>query len=244
MKRTLNMLAVMLAFAVFAGCEPGNTVAGTATPETGETVPVFGSDYIDTGIVLTDGSLSKVEDNSMEHPIARIVLENGKEIELELYPEKAPETVANFIYLANEKKLYDGLTFHRIIDEFMVQGGDPSGDGTGGPGYNIKGEFALNGFAQNDISHKTGVISMARRSYPYDSAGSQFFICVADCEFLDGQYAAFGKVIKGLENVLELGKVPTYGGNSGTPKERQGISSIRVDTRGKQYGKPQSATDD
>lgn len=96
--------------------------------------------------MLTDGSLSSVEENGMEHPIAKIVLENGGEVELELYPEKAPETVANFIYLANDKKHYDGLTFHRIIDGFMVQGGDPNGDGTGGPGYNIKANLPPTAF--------------------------------------------------------------------------------------------------
>ncbi|MBR3750954.1 MAG: peptidylprolyl isomerase [Clostridia bacterium] len=174
----------------------------------------------------------------MEHPIAKIVLQSGKEIELELYPEIAPITVANFIYLANEKNLYDGLTFHRIIDNFMVQGGDPAGDGTGGPGYNIKGEFAING-VENNISHKTGVISMARRSYPYDSAGSQFFICVADATYLDGQYAAFGKVISGLENVLALGKVDTD--YNDRPLEPQVIAAIRVDTRGASYEKPEGA---
>ena len=244
MKKHLIICAAVMLAMLWAGCTPAATESPSQSAGVGSDAAnseSFAGDRKDTGIKLTDGSLSSVEENGMEHPIAKIVLENGGEVELELYPEKAPETVANFIYLANDKKLYDGLTFHRIIDGFMVQGGDPNGDGTGGPGYNIKGEFAANGFSQNDISHKTGVISMARRSFPMDSAGSQFFICVDDAEFLDGQYAAFGKVITGLDMVLELGKVPTYGGNSGTPKQRQGIKSIRVDTRGKVYDKPKDA---
>lgn len=131
-----------------------------------------------------------------------IEMENGKQMKLELYPEKAPLTVENFEKLVSEG-FYDGLTFHRVISGFMIQGGDPKGDGTGGPEHNIKGEFAANGFPQNDIRHTRGVISMARAMSP-DSAGSQFFIMHADAPHLDGSYAAFGKVIEGLEVIDEI----------------------------------------
>lgn len=135
-----------------------------------------------------------------------ITMENGSVIKLELYPEVAPITVENFVKLVNEG-FYDGLIFHRVISGFMIQGGDPNGTGMGGPGYSIKGEFAINGI-KNDLSHKRGVISMAR-SMGYDTAGSQFFICHADSTFLDGQYAAFGKVIEGIETVDEIASVAT-----------------------------------
>ncbi len=138
---------------------------------------------------------------------ATITMENGGVIKLELYPDLAPQSVRNFCYLAR-KGFYDGLTFHRVISGFMVQGGDPSGDGTGGPGYCIKGEFAANGF-ENDLSHTRGVISWARRSRPNDSAGSQFFIMHADYTGLDGSYAAFGRVIEGIEVVDEIAAVET-----------------------------------
>ncbi len=135
-----------------------------------------------------------------------ITMENGSVIKLELYPEVAPITVENFVKLVNEG-FYDGLIFHRVISGFMIQGGDPNGTGMGGPGYSIKGEFAINGI-KNDLSHKRGVISMAR-SMGYDTAGSQFFICHADSTFLDGQYAAFGKVIEGIETVDGIASVAT-----------------------------------
>lgn len=137
---------------------------------------------------------------------AEIKMENGGVIKLELDHKTAPITVENFVALAN-KNFYDGLIFHRVSSGFMIQGGDPNGIGTGGPGYQIKGEFALNG-VRNDISHKRGVISMAR-SRDYDSAGSQFFICHDDSEFLDGQYAAFGKVTEGIEVVDSIASVRT-----------------------------------
>ncbi len=137
---------------------------------------------------------------------ATIEMEDGKVIKLELYPDVAPITVSNFVYLA-EKGFYDGLIFHRIISGFMIQGGDPDGIGTGGPGYSIKGEFAQNG-VENNISHERGVISMARSSMP-NSAGSQFFIMHAAASYLDGQYAAFGRVTEGIENVDAIASVQT-----------------------------------
>ena len=135
-----------------------------------------------------------------------IEMENGKEIKLELYPDKAPITVENFEKLVGEG-FYDGLTFHRVISGFMIQGGCPQGTGTGGPGYHIKGEFSANG-VPNDIKHERGVISMARAMDP-DSAGSQFFIMHKDAPHLDGQYAAFGKVVEGIEAIDEIAAVET-----------------------------------
>ena len=142
----------------------------------------------------------------MANPIVRITMDSGKTIRLELYPEIAPVTVENFLDLV-KKGFYNGLTFHRIIPGFMIQGGDPSGNGTGGPGYKIKGEFRSNG-VKNDLKHERGVISMARAFDP-NSAGSQFFIMHEDAPHLDGEYAAFGKVIEGLDTIDEIASVET-----------------------------------
>ena len=139
--------------------------------------------------------------------MVRIEMENGGVIELELYPDKAPQTVANFEKLVSEG-FYDGLTFHRIIPGFMIQGGDPEGTGMGGSKERIKGEFASNGFPQNDLKHTRGVISMARSMNP-DSASSQFFIMHQDAPHLDGSYAAFGKVVNGMETVDAIANVRT-----------------------------------
>ncbi len=155
--------------------------------------------------------------------IAEIKMVNGGVIKLELNHSVAPITVENFVKLANEN-FYDGLIFHRVIYGFMIQGGDPNGIGTGGPGYCIKGEFALNG-VKNDISHKRGVISMAR-AMGYDTAGSQFFICHADSEFLDGQYAAFGKVTEGMDVVDAIAEVATNAADK--PVKEQKIETIRI----------------
>ena len=153
----------------------------------------------------------------------RITMENGKTIDLELDESAAPITVANFLKLVNEK-FYDGLTFHRIIPGFMIQGGCPEGTGMGGPGWEIKGEFAANGW-NNPIKHVRGVISMARAQNP-DSAGSQFFIMHADASYLDGQYAAFGRVVNGMDTVDEIAATPT--GFDDRPRKPQVIQSIRV----------------
>ena len=163
-------------------------------------------------------------------PIATIEMENGDVMKLELYPDIAPNTAANFIELANSG-FYDGLIFHRVIPGFMIQGGDPTGTGMGGPGYAIKGEFASNGF-DNPLSHERGVISMARAQDP-DSAGSQFFIMHADGNFLDGEYAAFGKVIEGIEAVDHVAGVETDAMDR--PAQDQVIKTIRVETNGAEY---------
>lgn len=173
----------------------------------------------------------------MSNPIATIEMENGHKIKVELYPDKAPNTVNNFIALANSG-FYDGLVFHRVIKGFMIQGGDPAGVGTGGPGYQIKGEFSLNGFKGNDIKHERGVISMARANDP-NSAGSQFFIMHANASYLDGQYAAFGKVVEGLDTVDEIASVATDYYDK--PKKDQTMKKVTVETFGVFYPAPQKA---
>lgn len=142
----------------------------------------------------------------MANPIVSILMDDGKTIRLELYPDKAPITVENFLKLV-KSGFYDGLCFHRIIPGFMIQGGDPKGNGCGGPGWNIKGEFRSNG-VPNDLKHVRGVISMARAMDP-NSAGSQFFIMHADAPHLDGEYAAFGSVIEGMDEVDRIANTPT-----------------------------------
>lgn len=155
---------------------------------------------------------------------AIIEMENGGKMTLELYPETAPITVENFVKLANDG-FYNGLIFHRVISGFMIQGGDPDGIGTGGPGYSIKGEFASNGF-NNPLKHTRGVISMARSSHP-DSAGSQFFIMHADAFYLDGQYAAFGKMTDGFETLDEIAGVDTNFNDK--PLKEQKIKLITIE---------------
>ena len=177
---------------------------------------------------------------NQSNPIATITMNDGGTIELELYTDKAPNTVANFISLANSG-FYDGLIFHRVISGFMIQGGDPTGTGMGNPGYSIKGEFSLNKFTDNDITHKRGVISMAR-SQAMDSAGSQFFIMHADSNFLDGQYAAFGKVINdtSLATVDAIAAVKVNSNDK--PNTDQTIKSIIVNTQGVDYNEPEKVS--
>jgi len=170
----------------------------------------------------------------MANPIVTITMENGDIMKAELYPETAPNTVNNFISLIKEG-FYNGLTFHRVIPGFMIQGGCPLGNGTGGPGYSIKGEFAQNGF-KNDLAHKEGVLSMARAMHP-DSAGSQFFIMPKDAPHLDGAYASFGKIIEGMDVVDKIAGVPTDFRDC--PKEAQKIASMAVDTQGTEYPAPE-----
>jgi peptidyl-prolyl cis-trans isomerase B (cyclophilin B) len=168
------------------------------------------------------------------NPIVTINMENGKVIKAELYPEVAPNTVNNFISLIN-KGFYNGITFHRVIPGFMIQGGCPEGTGVGGPGYSIKGEFSSNKF-KNSLKHSIGVLSMAR-SNDLNSAGSQFFLMVADSNHLDGSYAGFGKVTEGMENALEIAK--TERDFRDKPREEQKIESMTVDTFGDDYSEPQ-----
>ena len=170
----------------------------------------------------------------MSNPIVTIEMENGGVIKAELYPEIAPNTVNNFVSLV-KKGFYDGLIFHRCISGFMIQGGCPLGTGTGDPGYSIKGEFTQNGF-KNDLSHSRGVLSMARAMDP-NSAGSQFFIMHADGPFLDGQYAAFGKVTEGMDVVDGIVAIPTDWNDR--PREDQRMKKITVDTQGVEYSEPE-----
>jgi peptidyl-prolyl cis-trans isomerase B (cyclophilin B) len=169
-----------------------------------------------------------------KNPIVTIEMENGDIIKAELYPDKAPNTVKNYISLINHG-FYDGLIFHRVIEGFMIQGGCPDGTGMGGPGYSIKGEFALNGF-NNDLKHKRGVLSMARAMNP-NSAGSQFFIMHKDSPHLDGQYAAFGMVTEGIENVDKIAETKTD--YSDRPYEDMKIKKMSVDTFGVAYDEPE-----
>lgn len=171
-----------------------------------------------------------------KNPIVTFTMADGGIMKAELFPEIAPNTVNNFISLV-QKGFYDGLTFHRVIAGFMIQGGDPDGNGTGGPGYHIPGEFASNGF-KNDLKHSRGVLSMARAMHP-DSAGSQFFIMHADAPHLDGEYAAFGKLLEG-EDVLD--KIAQVSVNwSDMPMVPQIMDTVTVDTDGVEYPEPEKA---
>ena len=170
-----------------------------------------------------------------DFPIATIIMEDGGIIKLELYPEVAPNTVNNFIYLANQG-FYNGLIFHRVIPGFMIQGGCPEGTGMGGPGYFIRGEFSSNGF-ENDLAHERGVISMARRAMPLDSAGSQFFIMHQHSPFLDRDYAGFGRVIEGMDVVDRIAETQT--GAQDRPNEDQIIREITVETFGVDFPEPE-----
>ena len=178
-------------------------------------------------------SSDEVRTPPKELPIATIVVKDFGTIEAELYPHIAPNTVNNFISLANSG-FYNGLTFHRVIKDFMIQGGDPEGTGMGGPGYSIYGEFTKNKF-KNDLAHTEGVLSMAR-SQSKNSAGSQFFIVTKDAPHLDGQYASFGKVIKGMDVVHKIENVQTD--SSDKPTTPVVIESIKVDTKGVEYKEP------
>lgn len=215
-KKTILILAILLAVAI---------VAVVLVRE------VWNRKNVEKKAEIKEGAIVVTEQEKQAgNPIFVITLENGKEMRGELYPDIAPQTVGNFIALANSG-FYDGLTFHRVIPGFMIQGGCPKGTGTGGPGYHIKGEFAQNGFL-NSLKHTYGVISMARSSDP-NSAGSQFFIMTSDSPHLDGAYAAFGKVLSGMEQAEAI--VSTPRDRQDKPLTPQVIKSIRVETFGKTY---------
>ena len=171
----------------------------------------------------------------MSNPIVTIEMESGGVIKAELYPEVAPNTVNNFISLV-KSGFYDGVIFHRVIPGFMIQGGDPNGTGMGGPGYCIRGKFSDNGF-KNELKHTRGVLSMARTMIP-DSAGSQFFIMHQDAPHLDRQYAAFGKVIEGIEVVDQIARAPRNMMND-KPNADQRMKTVTVDTQGVEYPEPE-----
>lgn len=182
---------------------------------------------------------TKYQDIGTNYPIATITMQDGRAIEIELYPNIAPTTVENFISLANSG-YYDGLTFHRAVEGFIVQGGDPEANGQGGPGYSIVGEFYNNGY-ENELTHDVGVISMARESLDLNSAGSQFFIVTGENAklSLDGAYAGFGKVIEGMDTIYEIEKLEVKDEQSGEIVNKPIIKSITVDTKGVSYSEPE-----
>jgi peptidyl-prolyl cis-trans isomerase B (cyclophilin B) len=214
LKKRLTIISMFLLFLFISGCEkaPANQQSPTNsnTPAKSENKPDanYKSKY------------------SGKKPIVIIEMEDGSKMKAELYPDIAPKTVDNFVSLT-EKNFYDGLIFHRVIPGFMIQGGDPNGNGTGGPGYNIEGEFIKNGF-KNDLKHTRGVLSMARSSAP-NSAGSQFFIMVADTPQLDGDYASFGKVIEGMEVADKIVNVKT--GTNDKPEVPQKMKKVTVEIK-------------
>lgn len=200
MKRILKISALILAVALILCSCADNVTIFTSGKLTSDKTTAPAGNINNNGLFENDNSESDDTNvSSGEHPRVKFTMENGGSFVMELYPEYAPQTVENFVELVS-KGFYDGLTFHRVVDDFMAQGGDPEGTGFGGSSKKIKGEFAINNFEQNVLSHTRGVVSMARSS-SYNSASSQFFICYSDATFLDGQYAAFGMVIQGMEVV-------------------------------------------
>ncbi len=210
MKKISLIVALVLAVTfVLCSC---NNAAFTSSTDSKTTSPA--------GVITDNGSFGiddpetdEPENSTGEHPQVKFTMANGGSFVMELYPEYAPKTVENFIELVSDG-FYDGLTFHRVVEDFMAQGGCPEGTGMGGSSMKIKGEFAINGFNKNTLSHTRGVVSMARSS-SYNSASSQFFICYSDATFLDGQYAAFGMVTQGMEVVDSFLEIERTTGNDG-----------------------------
>lgn len=217
LKRTMQYLLLLTLVLVLAACGSDDSI-----------------DSENSGSSDGESAVQEVTyaEDVTENPIATITMATGEKIVVELEPKTAPNTVANFIALANDG-FYDGLIFHRVIEGFMIQGGDPEGTGMGGPGYSIAGEFTDNGF-ENNLKHTRGVISMARSGDP-NSAGSQFFIMHEDESNLDNQYASFGKVIEGIEVV---DRIATTEVNGEKPKTDEVIESITIDTKGFEYPEP------
>ena len=196
---------------------------------------IFTSILVLFSLLILSGCSNNEEDIE-KNPLVTMEIEDYGTIKIELYPEYAPNTVANFVNLI-ESVFYDGLTFHRLVPGFVLQGGDPDGDGTGGPGYTIDGEFKANGYTQNTLSHDKGVISMAR-SMDYDSAGSQFFIVLDDSakSSLDGMYAGFGRVTEGMEILEEIEANEKIADDAtGALEENITITKVTVDTFGYEY---------
>jgi peptidyl-prolyl cis-trans isomerase B (cyclophilin B) len=196
---------------------------------------LFGGFYLQKPIFRTQKGILM---SDKQNPIVTITMQGGGVIKAELYPEIAPNTVHNFLSLVG-KGYYNGLIFHRVIKGFMIQGGDPEGTGMGGPGYSIKGEFTANGF-RNDLKHTVGVLSMARTNIP-DTAGSQFFIMHKDSPFLDGAYAAFGKVIEGMEVVNRIAETDTD--FQDRPLQDQVMETVTAETFGVTYPEPETLPD-
>lgn len=234
-KLRLTMFLVLALTLILAACGKKNeTNAGSASPSASESASESASSS------PAASAAGDTAPHSDKNPVVTIEMDNGHTIKLELFPDIAPNTVNNFISLI-KKGFYDGTIFHRVMPGFMIQGGDPNGNGTGGPGYSIKGEFTANGF-QNDLKHKRGILSMARKSQPLDSAGSQFFIMVADAPSLDGQYAAFGNVVEGMDTVDEIvnQQIDPNDPNGTMPLKPMAIKKMTVDTKGVEYKEPET----
>ena len=223
MKQNVKLSAVLLTALFLLGMSACGSNSGNSTTGANDE----SQNKAASASAAIDEKAQQYADNT--NPIAIIEMDTGGVIVMELYKNIAPITVQNYISLANSG-FYDGLTFHRIDPTFMIQGGDPDGNGTGGPGYEIEGEFSDNGH-KNDLSHTRGVVSMARRGSQtnpasmYNTAGSQFFICVQDSTFLDGQYAAFGKVLEGMDVVDEIANAER---NGETPVSPRVMKTVRV----------------
>jgi len=234
------LVLIMIAAGALCACDKKADTAVTAegtTSDAGEQSAGSAAGSSDTQQTSAEEEESAVPEipEDAPNPVVTITMESGAEIVIELLRDKAPNTVDNFISLA-QSGFYDGLSFHRVSEGFMIQGGCPLGTGTGNPGYSIMGEFSENGFTDNDLSHLPGVISMARSDNP-DSAGCQFFICAGDASFLDGKYAAFGKTVSGLKEVFNIAKLNA---NDGPPSVPQVMKSVTVDTFGVEYPKPET----
>ncbi|WP_046225665.1 peptidylprolyl isomerase [Paenibacillus dauci] len=249
-KNVVFVLVCAALFLIIAGCGNNNGTSSSTTGQTGTsnstetngTTGSTGTTGDQSGSTATDTAQTpSATDNSADFkqandPIVTVEMDDGQKIEIELYPKAAPNSVNNFISLV-KKGFYDGLTFHRVIPGFMIQGGDPKGDGTGDPGYSIPGEFQANG-VQNDLKHTAGVLSMARSDDP-NSAGSQFFLMVADAPHLDGGYAAFGKVISGMEEVNKIVNLPKD--MKDKPNTPPVMKKVTVDTKGVDYPEPEKS---
>src|SRR5690625_259672 len=221
-KGLLLCMALLLLIVVLVGCQ-------SDTNDEGQDEEVAEGEATDS-----DEEDSTKHEPTGKTPIFTLTMENGEEVIIELYPDIAPNTVNNFISLVDEG-FYDGLTFHRVVPGFMIQGGDPEGTGMGGPGYSIKGEFSNNGF-ENELIHERGVLSMAR-SQDADSAGSQFFIMTEESPHLDSDYAGFGKVVEGMETVDEIVSVDRD--KQDMPEEDQIIESMTVELEGYEAKEPE-----
>lgn len=185
----------------------------------------------------TDSNIASLDNYDTDNPVVAMYIKGYGAIVMELYPDIAPNTVNNFIYLV-KSGFYDNNTFHRLVTDFVLQGGDPTGTGSGGPSYSIKGEFSSNGI-KNDLKHTEGVVSMARSS-SYDSAGSQFFIMLGTATYLDGEYAAFGKIIDGMDTIKKIASNEKVS-NTSTGKLTKNLTIVKslVDTKGKTYEEPE-----
>lgn len=210
MKKIIRIIALIMAM-TFVLCSCSNLTFTSSTDS--ETTSPAGNTEGDGLFGNNKTEENAVNSSDTEHPKVKFTMENGGNFVIELYPEYAPQTVENFVDLVSDG-FYNGLTFHRVVEDFMAQGGDPEGTGMGGSSKKIKGEFAINGFEQNVLSHTRGVVSMARSS-SFNSASSQFFICYSDATFLDGQYAAFGIVISGMEVVDSFLEIERTMGSDG-----------------------------